>query len=153
MKKIIIILTVLVAQSCATTSNLKYQKEANTFIIENFNPDNFNKIQRTLIINGYSINNFNPELQTITTAPKPIEGSVYAYDLKNSIVCYIENNRLIVYSNYSFEYNNLNGSMTNASGRCRYSPRNNVGSRIAFDETENIVQKINPNYKVVKRVN
>jgi len=55
----------------------------------------------------------------------------------------MNDNQFIIYGNYTFEYNNLNGSMINASGRVEYHKRKLIGKRLAFDEVVKVSKKIN----------
>jgi len=151
MKHFIITILFVTFSGLVSGQNTKYKNDDNTFIIANFDQTKFANIQKILIINGYTIEKYDTDLKIIQTKPKPIAGSVYAYNLKNAIVCYINKTNLIIYSNYTFEYNNLNGGMTNASGKARYHRRKNVGSRIAFDETEKNVKQIGYKYSVVNQ--
>ncbi len=126
------LITLLLLTSFALSAQ---QRDDNTIIIENFG--SFDKIETLLMMNFYEV-----EINEtrFSTKPKPIEGSVYAYDLNVSLHGFLVDGQLIAYANYTFR-----GGMMTAetySGRARWSRRQNVGSRIAFDELQRVIKQL-----------
>ena len=95
-------------------------------------------IESLLLKNFYEITHINEE--RFATKPKPIEGSVYAYDLTVSLHGFIADDELIVYANYSFR-GGL-GNQETYSGRADYQRRRNVGRRLAFDEMDRVFKQL-----------
>ena len=95
-------------------------------------------IESLLLKNFYKIAQINEE--RFATKPKPIEGSVYAYDLTVSLHGFIVEDELIIYANYSFR-GGL-GNQETYSGRADYQRRRNVGRRLAFDEMDRVFKQL-----------
>lgn len=108
----------------------------NTIIITDFLKERIDDFETHLLMNFYQFQNIDKEIFRFMTHPKPIEGSVYAYDLQVTMVGMLIGDDLIIYGNYSFE------GMGNArySGRADYQRRQNVGRRMAFDELDKVVK-------------
>jgi hypothetical protein len=120
------------------------EKGDNVITIRNFTESlNFSKVKRTLIMNGYEINQMDTIDNYFSTEFHPIEGSVYAYNLKVKILGFVKDNDLILTTNYTSQYSNLSGGMTDASGRASYEKRKLIAKRLAFDELQRISLKLN----------
>ncbi len=125
-------------------SAFSQKKGDNVITIKNFiSKADFSKVERVLIISGYEINQMDTIENYFSTEFHPIEGSVYAYNLKVKILGYIKGDHLVLTANYTSQYSNLSGGMTDASGRASYHKRKLIAKRLAFDELQRISLKIN----------
>jgi hypothetical protein len=146
----LLFLGILIISVYSVTAKTKYPKGVDTFIVENYDHTEFAQLQKKLILSGYTIENYDRELKIIQTKAKVITGSPHAQNLTNTIVCYIENNQLIIFSTYSFE-DSIAGAGSKESGRARYEGSKIAGPRMAFIETEKFLLTTNLKFKVIKQ--
>ena len=119
-------------------------KGDNAITIKDFKKKtDFSSVKRILITNGYELKTFNTGEEFFSTEFHPIEGSVYAYNLKIKIIGFVQDNDLVLTANYTSQYAGAVG-MTDASGRASFEKRKNISKRLAFDELKRISLKINP---------
>jgi hypothetical protein len=136
MKKSTITFLALLNIGTAVMTQTRYD---NTIVIENFDKNHFSKIESLLIHNFYEVERFDTATYRFNTKPKPIEGSIYANDLKVSLHGFILNNDLILYANYSFR-SGIEATET-YSGRARYTRKQNGGSTISFNEMNRVFKQ------------
>ncbi len=141
MKKLILFISCLIL----TSSIFSQKKGDNKIIIENFK--SFSTIKRTLIIEGYELKNYSEEEEYFTTEFHPIEGSVYANNLKVKIKGYMLDSNLILTAEYTSEYSNVTGGQTQASGKATYFNRKLISKRLSFDELTRIAKKLSNEFK------
>ena len=139
MKKYLVIFLLTVI----SFSVFSQKKGDNVILIKDFTEkSDFSKVKRVLIMNGYEIYQFDTIEKYFSTEFRPIEGSVYAYNLKVKILGYLQDNDLVLTANYTSQYSDLSGGMTDASGRASYENRKLIAKRLAFDELQRISLKI-----------
>jgi hypothetical protein len=95
-------------------------------------------IENLLLINFYEVEKI--DSIRFSTKSKPIEGSVYAYDLKVSLHGVIIGEELMIFANYSFRGGV--GTQETYSGRASYQRRQNIGKRLAFDEMVRVFEQL-----------
>jgi len=145
----ILFLAILIISVYSVKAKTKYPKGVNTFIVENYDQTEFAQLQKNLILSGYVIENYDRELKIIQTKAKVITGSPHAKNLTNTIICYIENKQLIIFSTYTFD-DSIKGAGAKESGRASYKGSKIAGPRMAFIETERFLLTTNLKFKVTE---
>jgi len=131
MKKYAIIIVFLFCTIVTYSQN----KKDNVITIPNFNMhQDFPKFKLNLLLNGYEFNSIDTALGYFSTEFHPIEGSVYAYNLKVKIIGIVQEGSFVLKAFYTSQYSDLNGGKSDASGRASYETRKNISKRLAFDE-------------------
>lgn len=116
----------------------------NIIVINDFKEKaKFSEIKRVFIINGYELHQFDTLGGYFSTEYRPIEGSVYAYNLKVKILGFVDGNDLILTGNYTSQYSDGTGGMADASGQATFGKRKLIAKRLAFDEVRKMALKIN----------
>ena len=128
MKKLITLLLFV------TVTLTAQERGDNTLFIET----DMQAVENLLLRNFY-------EIETLTdarfsTKPKPIEGSVYAYDLRVSLHGVMIDGKMMIYANYSFRGGTLTAETY--SGRAEFHRRRLVGKRLAFDEMDYVFSQL-----------
>jgi hypothetical protein len=120
------------------------KKGDNVIMIKNFTEkSDLAIVKRILIMSGYEISQIDTTENYFSTELYPIEGSVYATNLKVKILGFVNDNNLVLTANYTSQYSNLSGGSSDASGRASYENRKLIAKRLAFDELQRISLKIN----------
>ena len=107
----------------------------NTIIIPNFPKERIDDLEMHILSNFYQFQNMDKDNIRFMTHPKPIEGSIYAYDLQLTIIGMLIGDDLVMYGTYSF-----NTGSDSYSGRADFQRRKLVGRRMAFDELDKVAK-------------
>lgn len=141
MKTHLLLITIMLLSLTGITQS----RNDNTVIIPDFTIEQLKDVENALIKNFFQIALMDYENGRFSTEPKPLQGGVFATDIRAVIHGFVDGNRLVLYANYEYTANAQKNS-----GRAFWTRRQGTWPSVVFHEMLNVVEQLNQPFTYAK---